>query len=98
MDAVAALYRELDPLRPLAADDDALYVDWQHELDPGGADVRSRLVRTFVRNASPERPIARLLTGHKGSGKTTELNRIESALCDGMSGRKVFVSTLHAQR
>jgi hypothetical protein len=33
VDAVAALYRELDPLRPLAADDDALYVDWQHELD-----------------------------------------------------------------
>lgn len=100
MDAIAALYRELDPLRPLtaAAADDTLYVDWQHELDPCGADVKSRLVRAFVRNASPERPIARLLTGHKGSGKTTELYRVESALCDGMSGKKVFVSTLHAQR
>jgi hypothetical protein len=98
VDDVAALYRELDPLRPLAADDDALYVDWQHELDPGGTDVRSRLVRAFVRNASPERPIARLLTGHKGSGKTTELNRVESALYGGKCGKKVFVSTLHAQR
>jgi hypothetical protein len=44
------------------------------------------------------RPIARLLTGHKGSGKTTELNRIENALRNGASGKKVFVSTLRAQR
>jgi hypothetical protein len=58
VDAIAALYRELDPLRPLTAADDALYVDWQHELDPGGADVRSRLVRSFVHNASPDRPAA----------------------------------------
>ena len=98
MKAVAALYHELDPLRPLAADDDALYVDWQHALDPGGTNARSRLVRTFVRNASPERPVARLLTGHKGSGKTTELNRVASALCDGACGKKVFVSILRAQR
>lgn len=83
MDAVAALYRELDPLRPLAADDDALYVDWQHQLDPGTADVKSRLVRAFVRNATPQRPITRLLTGHKGSGKTTKLNRVASALHSG---------------
>jgi hypothetical protein len=34
---VAAFCRALDPLRPLAADDDALYVDWQHKLDPGVA-------------------------------------------------------------
>ena len=56
MDAVAALYRELDPLRP----------------------------------------ITRLLTGHKGSGKTTELNRVASALHSGHGGKKVFVSTLYA--
>lgn len=97
MDVVAALYHELDPLQPLAADD-ALYVDWQHELDPDGADVRSQLVRIFTRNASPDRPIARLLTGHKGSGKTTELNRVTSTLCNGTCGKKVFVSTLYAQR
>jgi hypothetical protein len=97
MDAVVALYRELDPLRPLSADD-ALYVDWQHELDPGGTDVRSRLARVFVRNASPDRSITRLLTGHKGSGKTTELNRVASALRDGSCGKKIFVSILRAQR
>jgi hypothetical protein len=28
MDEVTALYRELDPLRPLRGDEDALYVDW----------------------------------------------------------------------
>jgi hypothetical protein len=98
VDAVAALYRELDPLRPLAADDDALYVDWQHQLDPGTVDIKSRLVRAFVRNASPQRPITRMLTGHKGSGKTTELNRVASALHSGAGGKKAFVSTLYAQR
>jgi hypothetical protein len=97
VDPIAALYRELDPLRPLA-DDDALYVDWQQKLDPGGANVRSRFIRSFVHNASPERSIARLLTGHRGSGKTTELNRVASALYSGTSGKKIFVSTLHAQR
>jgi len=95
---IDALYREFDPLRPLEALDHDLYVDWQHELDPSGADVKSRLVRTFVRNAGPERPIVRLLTGHKGSGKTTELNRVSNRLQAGSDGRKVFVSTLFAQR
>lgn len=85
-------------MRPLAADDDALYVDWQHQPDPGTTDVKSRLVRAFVRNATPQRPITRLLTGHKGSGKTTELNRVASALHCGRGGKKVFVSTLYAQR
>jgi hypothetical protein len=95
---IDALYLEFDPLRPLEARDRDLYVDWQHELDPNGADVKSRLVRTFVRNAGPERPIVRLLTGHKGSGKTTELNRVSSGLRAGSDGNKVFVSTLFAQR
>jgi hypothetical protein len=96
---IGALYRELDPLQPLEARDHDLYVDWQHELDPqGGTDVKSRLVRTFVHNAGPERPIVRLLTGHKGSGKTTELNRVSSRLQAGSDGRRVFVSTLPAQQ
>jgi hypothetical protein len=95
---VSPLYRELDPLRPLEGDENALYVDWQRELDPRAADVKSRLVRAFVRNASPERPITRLLTGHKGSGKTTELNRVRRRLEEGQDGKRVFVSTLFAQR
>lgn len=97
MNDIAALHRELDPLRPLDENDDALYVDWQRELDPGVVDIKSRLVRAFVRNATPERPITRLLTGHKGSGKTTELNRVSSQLRSGMDAEKVFVSTLFAQ-
>jgi hypothetical protein len=89
-----ALYRELDPLRPLGADDHGVYVDWQRELD---VDAKTWLVREFVRNAAPERPIVRLLTGHKGSGKTTELNRVSDRLSNGSGGKKVFVSTLFAQ-
>ena len=97
MSDIAALHRELDPLRPLDENDDALYVDWQRELDPDVVDIKSRLVRAFVRNATPERPITRLLTGHKGSGKTTELNRVRSQLRSETDGSKVFVSTLFAQ-
>jgi hypothetical protein len=95
---ITALYRQLDPLQPLGADDHGIYVDWQRELDPEAVDVKSRLVRAFVRNATPEHPIVRLMTGHKGSGKTTELNRVSSQLNGGVDGKKVFVSTLFAQR
>jgi hypothetical protein len=95
---IAALYGQLDPGRALEADDDALYVDWQAELDGEGEDTKARLIRTFVRNASPEHPITRFLTGHLGSGKTTELNRLTSRLEDGSGGKKVFVSKLLAQR
>src|SRR4051794_36727082 len=98
MSDIEALFRELDPLRPLEGGEDALYVDWQRDLDPDGADIKSRLVREFLRNASPERPITRLLTGHKGSGKTTEINRVRRQLDEGRDGKRVFVSTLYAQR
>lgn len=97
MDPVKALYRELDPLRPLGADEQALYVDWQPLLDPGGRDAKALLVTTFRRNASPERPLTRLLTGHRGCGKTTELHRVRRALRDGDAGAdRVFVSMLPA--
>jgi hypothetical protein len=52
MDVVTRLYNELDPLRPLRGDEDGLYVDWQQRLDPEGRDAKSRLVRSFRRNAS----------------------------------------------
>jgi len=98
MSGIVELYRELDPGRPLGADDDALYVDWQKKLDPGAVDVRARLVRSFLRNASAEHPITRLLTGHRGSGKTTELNRVAKQLGEGDGAKRVFVSTLFAQQ
>ena len=94
---LAALYRQIDPLRPLEADEDELYVDWQRRFAQD-EDVKSRLVRTFTRNASPEHSITRLLTGHPGSGKTTELNRVSRSLELGAGGRKVFTSTLLALR
>lgn len=93
---ITALYHQLDPLRPLAGDENALYVDWQRRLNPDDADVGSRLARTFARNATPERPVVRLLTGHRGSGKTTELNRVAARLASGSDGKRVLVSTLDA--
>jgi hypothetical protein len=96
MDDVTALYRELDPLRPLRGDENGLYVDWQHQLDPEGTDAKSRLIQTYRSNASPDRPVTRFLTGHRGCGKTTELNRVRNALSCGEHERKVFVSTLFA--
>jgi Cdc6-like AAA superfamily ATPase len=96
MDDVTALYRELDPMRPLRGDEDALYVDWQRRLDPDGMDAKSRLVNMFRRNASAERPVTRLLTGHRGCGKTTELNRVRDALSGAQHERRVFVSMLFA--
>jgi hypothetical protein len=53
-------------------------------------------VKAFRRNASVERPITRLLTGHRGCGKTTELNRVRDALSGGTHERRVFVSMLFA--
>lgn len=96
MDDVTALYRELDPLRPLRGNENALYVDWQRLLDPEGRDAKSKLIQTFRRNASVERPVTRLLTGHRGCGKTTELNRVRDALSSREDERRVFVSTLFA--
>jgi hypothetical protein len=95
---IGALFHELDPLRPLSADDSAVYVDWQRELAPNSVDVKSRLARAFARKATPERPVVRLLTGHKGSGKTTELNRVSRQLRQGLDGRRIFTSTLFAQQ
>lgn len=95
---VGFLHRQFDPLRPLAVDDFEAYVDWQHEVDSGTPDVKSRLVRAFSRDGRVEQPTTRLLTGHRGVGKTTELNRVSARLRDGEGGRRVFVSTLFAQR
>jgi hypothetical protein len=69
-------------------------------MAPGYADarIRSGRGRTMRGWATPERTIVRLLTGHKGSGKTTELFRVRSQLERGDHGAKVFVSTLYAQR
>lgn len=88
-----ALYQLVDPAKPLPAnaEGDRLYVDWAREL---GDDVMSRLERGLV--SSGDLPAARLLTGHRGSGKTTELNRLRARLESGPLGGRYFVSVLQA--
>lgn len=92
MDPLTALSAQFDPLRPLEADETDLYVDWQDQLDTAD-DVKVRLANSIARRPGP---VTRLLTGHRGAGKTTELNRVRQRLEDGIGGRKVFVSMLFA--
>lgn len=93
MDPLTALSAQFDPLRPLEADEINLYVDWQDRLDAD--DVKLRLVNSIARSPGP---VTRLFTGHRGSGKTTELNRVRQRLEDGVGNRRVFVSMLFAER
>ena len=94
MDPLTALSAQFDPLRPLEADETDLYVDWQEQLDIAD-DVKGRLANSIARSPGP---VTRLFTGHRGSGKTTELNRVRQRLQDGLGGRRVFVSMLFAER
>ncbi|MGH3752646.1 MAG: hypothetical protein ACRDRP_08115 [Pseudonocardiaceae bacterium] len=94
MDPLTAISAQFDPLRPLEADETDLYVDWQHQLDIAD-DVKVRLANSIARSPGP---VTRLFTGHRGAGKTTELNRVRQRLEDGFGGRRVFVSMLFAER
>ncbi|MBY0506785.1 MAG: hypothetical protein K2X03_22890 [Bryobacteraceae bacterium] len=95
MDRLTALYQQFDPLQPLPAGENALYIDWQHELMPYD-DVKLRLVNAVARSGGA--PMARLLTGHRGTGKTTELYRVQQMLMDGKKSHKVFVSFLECEQ
>jgi hypothetical protein len=92
VDPQAALYQQLDPARPLEADQDDLYVDWQEDL--GLENVKARLARSIALSAGI--PVCRLFTGHRGSGKTTELKRVRRMLETGAQGSRLFVSVLQA--
>ncbi|MGH8921111.1 MAG: hypothetical protein ACRD0H_22725, partial [Actinomycetes bacterium] len=94
MDPLTRLSAQFDPLRPLAAGETDLYVDWQNQLDIAD-DVKIRLANSIARGPGP---VTRLFTGHRGAGKTTELNRVRQRLEDGVGGRRVFVSMLFAER
>ena len=96
VDRITALYQKLDPLQPLPADDTQLYVDWQHELFASG-DIKLLLARGFARGGAGV-PVTRLFTGHRGTGKTTELNRVKQILERGAAGRKLFVSFLECEK
>ena len=87
-----ALYQQFDPLKPLAANENDLYVDWQREM-LGADDVKPRLVNAIA--LSGDAPVARLFTGHRGTGKTTELFRVQDRL---VKQEKVFVSFLECER
>ena len=100
MDRITALYQKLDPLQPLPADDTQLYVDWQRELFKSD-DIKLQLTRGFARSSAGV-PVTRLFTGHRGTGKTTELNRVqqmlEQASGGAAGGRKIFVSFLECEK
>lgn len=94
MDSITALTAQLDPMAPVPADDDKIYVDWQRDMQ-GVDDVKLRLVRTFGRSAGT--PVTRLFTGHRGTGKTTELLRVQRMLMQGQGTNQVFVSFLECE-
>jgi len=92
-DLADELYRQFDPVRPLAADETALYVDWQRSV--GIEDVKDTLVNAFGRGG--DQNSWRLFTGHRGVGKTTELFRVGQRLTDGVRGTRFFVSMLRGE-
>ena len=69
-----AICQQFDSTRPLEADEENLYVDWQKNL--GLDDVKIRLAQSIA--LSGTLLVCRLFTGHRGVGKTTELKRVRS--------------------
>jgi hypothetical protein len=97
MTGIAELTQQIDPSRPLTAvegKDGELYVDWQKTL--GGDDVKLRLSREIARRSGQS--AVHLLTGLRGTGKTTELYRVKNRLEGGVDGRRFFVSMLEAEK
>lgn len=94
VDIKQALYRQFDPMRPLAADETQLYVDWQDQLDL--EDVKDSLVNAFVLGG--DQNVWRLFTGHRGVGKTTELLRVSERLSRGVGDSRYFVSMLRSEQ
>ena len=81
-DLTEDVYRVFDPDEPLPPDKPDLYV----ELDDvrGQAAVVQRLANAIRRS---DRPTCQLLAGHRGSGKTTELLRLQRELETGPKKR-----------
>lgn len=71
---VNRFYRAANPSRPLQ--DDRCYINFSPVR---GGDLVEELARTIIR-LSPDEPTAQLLTGHIGSGKSTELGRLKKNL------------------
>jgi len=91
---VADLFNSFNPMLPLRAADEHLYVDWQRQL--GVDDVKRHLTQAIAYGEGPGNTY--FLTGHRGVGKTTELFRVKRHLETGVAGRRLFVSMLSAER
>ena len=74
-DNLKKIYRVFDP-EPLLANQGSLYVD----LDAvrGSTGLISRLAQNI--RLSDDKPICQLIAGHRGSGKSTELRRLQGEL------------------
>lgn len=72
------IYNAFDPFYPLDAVKDAdIYVDMSDAR--GGADVKRDLGKKIIRSRD-RRPMVQLYTGHRGTGKSTELLRLKKYL------------------
>lgn len=88
VDVLDELYAQCDPAQPMPAGDPR-YVDWHPTV--GADDIKHDLANALRRARVPE---FRLLTGHRGSGKTSELLRlIEQLETDGFFVSKVAADT-----
>jgi len=90
---LADLYANFDPLHPLGADESDLYVDWLNELQMD--DVKVRLVQAI--QLSRDRSAGVLFSGHRGTGKTTELRRVAQQLEAGVGGRRHLVAHVEVE-
>ena len=72
---LTAAFNSCDPARPLEAGD-ARWVD----LAPGRGDEGSALAQCRKRILRSAYPLVQLLAGHRGSGKSTELRRLQRQL------------------
>ncbi|HEY9889556.1 MAG TPA: P-loop NTPase fold protein [Candidatus Obscuribacterales bacterium] len=71
---VSEFYKAANPSRPIP--DSRYYINFS---DVRGGDIVEELARTIV-DLSPEEATTQLLTGHVGSGKSTELFRLRDQL------------------
>jgi hypothetical protein len=72
-----------------------LYVNWQEQKSLAPDDIKKLLARGIARS---EIPVCRMLTGHRGVGKTTELKRVKQRLESSETGRPLFVSFLEVEQ
>lgn len=97
MGGIKELYQQLDPGRPLEADEVGLYVDWGRRVSPDEADTKKKLIRAIEWRAGGPTPAVFLVTGHRGVGKTTELLRVKHEL-EHHPLTKVFAPMLFAAK